>query len=96
MQFISLNKKPWNLLIKKGKTNYLAKAYYTSKEELEKQYALAKRTRIYSSKSALTGINKIKIVFYKAKDNSFVKSTVSIYVYKEVTNEELLEFGCSF
>ena len=101
MQFISIMYNSYNILkanilIRTKKKNYIIKAHYTSKEELESKYNNAEKTRMYITKSKVTGIKKMRIVFYRAKDNEFIKSSLNIYTFKEKTNEELLELGCSF
>jgi len=97
MQFISFMHNPYNILkanilIRTKKKNYIIKANYTNKEELENNYNNSEKTRIYFSK----GRSKMTITFYRAKDNSFLTSSARIYTYKEISNEELLELGCSF
>ena len=104
MEFISLDIKPWNILIRTKNHNYLIKkTYYMNKEELESYYNIAEKTRIYFSRHKKARIvypdhkiPRMTISFYRAKDNSFLKSSAYIYHYKEITNEELLELGCSF
>lgn len=101
MRFISIQYNEWNILkpnilIRTRTKNYIVRAHHFNKEELENNYNIAERTRMYIRKSKKTGIKRMKLVFYRAKDNSFLTSSTNIYTYKEISNEELLELGCSF
>jgi len=96
MQFISIMYNPYNILkanilIRTKKKNYIIKAPYTNKEELEKNYNNSEKTKIYFSKDR----SKMTITSYRAKDNSFITSSARIYTYKEISNEDLLELGVS-